>query len=64
MKELGGTAKVGEKSKKVQESRLEHGGHVMRREEEYVGKSDCDGYVGREDKKRKTEEVVDGPRQR
>ena len=33
-----GTAKVGELSKKVQESRLKWYGHVLRREEEYVGK--------------------------
>ena len=33
-----GRAKVGEISKKVQESRLEWYGHVLRREDEYVGK--------------------------
>ena len=33
-----GTTKVGEISKKVQESRLKWYGHVLRREEEYVGK--------------------------
>ena len=35
---LRGTAKVGEMSKKVQESRLKWYGHVLRIEEEYVGK--------------------------
>ena len=34
-----GTTKEGEISKKVQESRLKWYGHVLRREEEYVGKS-------------------------
>ena len=33
------TTKVGEISKKVQESRLKWCGHVLRREDEYVGKS-------------------------
>ena len=33
-----GTSKVGEISKKVQESRLKWYGHVLRREDEYVGK--------------------------
>ena len=33
-----GTTKVGEISKKVQESRLKWNGHVLRREYEYVGK--------------------------
>ena len=33
-----GTTKVGEIYKKVQESRLKWYGHVLRREEEYVGK--------------------------
>ena len=33
-----GTTKVGEISKKVQESRLKWYGHVLRREDEYVGK--------------------------
>ena len=36
-KRVTGTTKVGEVPKKVQKSRL---GHVMRREEEYVGKSE------------------------
>ena len=34
---VGGTTKVGEMSKKVQESRLKCYGHVSRREDEYVG---------------------------
>ena len=33
-----GIAKVGEISKKLQESRLKWYGHVLRREDEYVGK--------------------------
>ena len=36
--EVRGTTKVGEISKKVQESRLKVYGHVLRREDEYVGK--------------------------
>ena len=35
---IRGTTKVGEISKKVQESRLTWSGHVLRREDEYVGK--------------------------
>ena len=35
---IRGTAKVGEISKKVQESGLKWCGHVFRREDEYVGK--------------------------
>ena len=35
---IRGTTKVGEISKKVQESRLTWYGHVLRREDEYVGK--------------------------
>ena len=35
---IRGTTKVGEISKKVQESRLKWHGHVLRREESYVGK--------------------------
>ena len=35
---IRGTTKVGEISKKVQESRLRWYGHVLRREDEYVGK--------------------------
>ena len=37
-KRIRGTMKVGEISKKVQESRLKLYGHVLRREDEYVGK--------------------------
>ena len=36
---IRGTAKVGEISKQVQESRLKWYWHVLRREDEYVGKS-------------------------
>ena len=36
---IRGTTKVGKISKKVQESRLKRYGHVLRREDEYVGKS-------------------------
>ena len=35
---ITGTTKVGEISKKVRESRLKWYGHVLRREDEYVGK--------------------------
>ena len=35
---IRGTTKVGEISKKVQKSRLKWYGHVLRREDEYVGK--------------------------
>ena len=35
---IRGTTKVGEISKKVEESRLKWYGHVLRREDEYVGK--------------------------
>ena len=35
---IRGTTKLGEISKKVQESRLKWYGHVLRREDEYVGK--------------------------
>ena len=35
---IRGTTKVGEISKKVQESRLKWYGYVLRREDEYVGK--------------------------
>ena len=34
---IRGATKVGETSKKVQESRLKWNGHVLRREDEYVG---------------------------
>ena len=36
---MRGTTKVGEISKKVQESRLKWYGHVLRREDVYVSKS-------------------------
>ena len=53
---IRGTAKVGEICEKELESRLnlKWHGHVLRREEEYVGKSDGDGGAG-EERKRKTE---------
>ena len=35
---IRGTTKGGEISKKVQESRLKWYGHVLRREEQYIGK--------------------------
>ena len=35
---IRGTTKVGEISRKVQESRLKWYGHVLRREDEYAGK--------------------------
>ena len=35
---IRGTTKVGEISNKVQESRLKWYGHVVRREDEYIGK--------------------------
>ncbi len=35
---IRGTTKVGEISKKVQASRMKWYGHVLRREDEYVGK--------------------------
>ena len=50
---IRGTTKVGEISKKVQESRLKWYGHVLRREDEYVGKRvmgwRCRGKEGEED---------------
>ena len=47
---IRGTTKVGEISKKVQESRLTWYGHVLRREDEYVGKRVmCRGKEGEED---------------
>ena len=59
---IRGTAKVGEISKKVQESRLKWYGHVSRREDEYVGKRVMgigDGGAG-EKKERKTKAEVVG----
>ena len=58
---ISGTTKVGEISKKGQERRsnLKWYGHVLRREDDYVGKSDGDG--GAEEKKeRKTKAEVVG----
>ena len=49
---IRGTTKVGEISKKVQESRLKWYGHVLTREDEYVGKrvvGMCRGKEGEED---------------
>ena len=40
---IRGTTKVGEITKKVQEIRLKWYGHVMRREEHYVGRKEGDG---------------------
>ena len=42
---IRGTTKVGETSKKVQESRLKWYGHALRREDEYRQESDGDGGV-------------------
>ena len=53
---IGGTTKVGEILKKVQESRLKWYGHVLRREDEYVGKI----VMAREKKERKTKAEVVG----
>ena len=56
---IRGTTKVGEISKKVQESRLKWYGHVLRREDECRQESDGDG--GAEEKKeRKTKAEVVG----
>ena len=50
---IRGTTKVGEISKKVQESRLEWYGDVLRREEEYYGQEiDGDGGAGKRRKGR------------
>ena len=53
---IRGTTKVGEISKKVQESRLKWYGHVLRREEEYLGKRvmvmEVPGKEGEEDRSR------------
>ena len=57
---IRGTTKVGEISKKVQESRLKWYGHVLRREDELRRQeSDGDGGAG-EKKERKTKADVDG----
>ena len=57
---IRGTTKVGEISKKVQESMLKWYGHVLRREEEYVGKIVIVMEVPREKKGRKTKAEVVG----
>ena len=51
---------MGEISKKVQESRLKWYGHVLRREDEYVGKRVMGMEVSGEKKERKTKAEVDG----
>ena len=50
---IRGTTKVGEISRKVQESRLKWYGHVLRREDEYVGKRVMVMKVSGEKKERK-----------
>ena len=55
-----GTTKVGEISKKVQESRLKWCGHVLRREDEYVGKRVMAMEVPGKKKERKIKAGVDG----
>ena len=57
---IRGTTKVGEISKKVQESRLKWCGHVLRKEDEYVGKRVMAMEVPGEKKERKTKAEVDG----
>ena len=52
------TTKVGEISKKVQESRLKWYGHVLRREDEYVGKRVMGIGVAGEKQERKTKAEV------
>ena len=53
---IRGTTKVGEISKKIQESRLKWYGHVLRRDDEYVGKRvmgmEVRGKEGEEDQSR------------
>ena len=59
---IRGTTKVEEISKKVQESRLKWYGHVLRREDEYIGKRVMAMEVPGEKKERKTKaEVVGSP---
>ena len=55
---IRGTTKVGEISKKVQESRLKWYGHVLRRENKYIGKSDGDGGAGEKKERQTKVEVV------
>ena len=57
---IRGTTKVGEISKKVQESRLKWYGHVFRREEEYVCKRVMGMEAPGEKKERKTKVEVVG----
>ena len=57
---IRGTTKVGEISKKVQESRLKWYGHVLRREDECVGKRVMGMEVSGEKKERKTKVEVVG----
>ena len=54
---IRGTTKVGEISKKLQESRLKWYGHVLRREDEYVGNIVM-GWRCAEKKERKTKAGV------
>ena len=49
---IRGSTKVGEISKKVQECRMRWYGHVMRRDEEYVGKRVMGIEAGEEDRRR------------
>ena len=57
---IRGTTKVGEISKTVQGSRLKWYGHVLRREDEYVGKRVMAMEVPGEKKERKTKAEVVG----
>ena len=52
---IRGTTKVGEITKNVQERRLKWYGHVMRREEQYVGRRAMVMKVGREKEDRQTD---------
>ena len=49
---------MGEIANKVQESRLKWYGHVLRREEEYVGRSDGDGGAGEKKERNAKAEVL------
>ena len=53
-----GTTNLGEISKKVQESRLKWYGHVLRREDEYVGKRVMGMEVSGEKKERKNKAEI------
>ena len=65
---IGGSTKVGEISKKVQERRMRLYGHVMRRDEEYVGKRamsiEVQGSRRGRPKKRWVDCVKDDPREK